>query len=96
MKKVLIILLVLSLFLSACGGRGKMIGTEKAIDIAFAEAQKYADAPITKDMAVCEVIDGCYQVTFDAKTEEKLGFSVIVIVKVDGFSGEILESMEAV
>ena len=96
MKKVLIILLVLSLLLSACGGRGKMIGKEKAIDISFAEAQQYADAPITKDMAVCEVTDGCYQVTFDAMTEEELGFSVIVIVKVDGYSGEILESMEAV
>ena len=95
MKKVLITLLVLSLLLSACGGRGKMIGAEKAVDIAFAEAQKYADAPITKDMAVCEVIDGCYQVTFDAKTEDELGFSVIVIVKVDGSTGEILESMEA-
>ena len=96
MKKVLIILLMLSLLLSACGGRGEMIGTEKAIDIAFAEARKYADAPITKDMAVCEVTDGCYQVTFDAKNEEELGFSVIVIVKVDGFTGEILGSMEAV
>ena len=95
MKKVLIILLVLSLLLSACGGED-VIAEAKAIDIAFAEAQKYADAPITKDMAVCEVTDGCYQVTFDAKTEEELGFSVIVIVKVDGLTGEILGSMEAV
>ena len=95
MKKYLILLVVLSLVLSACGGRGEMIGTEKAIDIAFAEAQKHADAPITKDMAVCEVFDGCYQVTFDAKTEEERGISVIVIVRVDGYTGEILGAMEA-
>ena len=95
MKKYLIFLLVLSLLLTACGGKGEMIGAEKAIDIAFAEAQQYADAPITKDMAVCEVIDGSYQVTFDAKTEEERGISVIVIVQVDGYTGEILNTMEA-
>lgn len=96
MKKYLVFLLVLSVLLSACGDKGKMIGAEKAIDIAFAEAQQYADAPITRDMAACEVINGCYQVTFDAKTEESLGMSVIVTVRVNVFTGEIVDTMEAV
>ncbi|MBE6949891.1 MAG: hypothetical protein E7451_00960 [Ruminococcaceae bacterium] len=95
MKKCLILILTLCLLLSACGGGRKMIGAQKAIEIAYPTAAEYADAPITKDMAVCELVDGCYEVTFDARTEDTLGISIIVIVRVDAFSGEIAGVMEA-
>lgn len=95
MRKFMIVLLALSLILTACGGNRKMIGQEKAIEIAFPVAAEAADGPITRDMAVCELVDGCYQVTFDGKTENALGISTIVIVRVDAYSGEIVEVMEA-
>lgn len=96
MKQYLSLILSLCLLLSACGAGRKMIGARKAIDIAYPAAAGYADAPISKDMAFCELIDGCYHVTFDAKTEENLEFSVIVVVRVDAFTGEIVEVLEAV
>ena len=95
MRKFMIILLALSLILTACGGSREMIGQEKAIEIAFPVAAEAAGGTITRDMAVCEIVDGCYQVTFDGKTENTLGISTIVIVRVDAYSGEIVEVTEA-
>ena len=94
MRKFLMLLLALALALTACGGNREMIGQEKAIEIAFPVAAEAADGTITRDMAVCELVDGCYQVTFDGKTENTLGISTIVIVRVDAYSGEIMEVME--
>ena len=95
MRKFLMLLLALALALTACGGNREMIGQEKAIEIAFPVAVEAADGPITRDMAACEIVDGCYQVTFDGKTENILGISTIVIVRVDAYSGEIVDVMEA-
>lgn len=97
MKRFLILMLSLCLLLCACTASKptEMIGEEKAIEIAFTVAAEAADGPITRDMAVCEIVDGCYQVTFDGKTENTLGISTIVIVRVDAYSGEIVEAMEA-
>ena len=104
MKRFLCLLLVSILLLCACSGQREMIGEEKAIEIAFEEAVKYADGPIKLEMGVCDMVQGrstahdgvCYEVTFDGETEETLGFSVIVTVILDAYSGEILEVMEAV
>ena len=95
MRKFMIVLLALSLILTACGGSREMIAKDQAIEIAFAAAAEAADGAITRDMAVCEIVDGCYQVTFDGKTKNTLGISTIVIVRVDAYSGEIVEVMEA-
>ena len=88
--------LMLALLLTACARPARMIGAEKAIDIVFPVAAEAADSPITRDMAVCQVVDGCYEITFASKTEETLGFSTIIIVLVDGYTGEIVNTMEAV
>ena len=93
MKKCLILFLSLYLLLSACGR--EMIGSQRAIDLAFAEAQQHASVPITKDMALCEQTDGFYQVSFDAKTEETLGYSAIVTVRLDVFTGEVVDVLIA-
>lgn len=57
MEQYLILFLTLCLLLSACGAGRMMIGAEKAIDLAYPTAAEAADAPITKDMAVCEVVE---------------------------------------
>ena len=86
MKKVLIILLVLSLLLSACGGED-VIAEAEAIDIAFAEAAKYTTASIQKDSAVCRLVPEngyCYKVAFGG-----------LIVLVDAYTGEVVSVMQA-
>ena len=95
MRKFLMLLLALALALTACGGNREMIGQEKAIEIAFPVAAEAADGPNTRDMAACEIVDGCYKVTFNGKTENTLGISTIVIVRVDAYSGEIVDVIEA-
>jgi hypothetical protein len=59
------------------------------------KTRRQIEADLKQVDAVCEIVDGCYQVTFDGKTENTLGISTIVIVRVDAYSGEIVEVMEA-
>lgn len=106
MKKFLILLLTMCLLLTACTEPKptEMIGEDKAIEIAFEEAVKYADGLITQEMGACVLLDdyapakgeACYEITFDAHAEETVGYTVKVIVILEPYSGEVLEIMQAV
>ena len=95
MRKFIILLLALCILLCGCSKPASHISEEKAIKLAFDEAVKYADGPITEDMGVCKMVEGRYEITFDAQTDSTQEISVIIIVIMDPASGEILEIMEA-
>ena len=94
MKKFLIIILVLSLLLSACGA--EMIGEDRAIEIALQEAAALKkEFPLSKEIAVCEIVtihdESYYEVTFEAfypDTNEHWGSIAVVI---DVYTGEVYE-----
>ena len=95
MRKIFLLLLTLSILLYGCSKPTAQISEEKAIKLAFDEAVKYADGPITEDMGVCKMVEGRYEITFDAQTDSTQEISVIITVIMDPASGEILEIMEA-
>ena len=94
MKKFLIVVLVLSLLLSACGA--EMIGEDRAIEIALQEAAALKkEFPLSKEIAVCEIVtihdEPYYEVTFEAfypDTNEHWGSIAVVI---DVYTGEVYE-----
>ena len=98
MKRLLAVILMVSLLLAACGRPQEMIGEEKAIEIALQTAMEYKeDVPLSRDIAVCEIVmihdDPYYEVSFDVVTPDTGEHWVSFAVDIDVYTGEVYEVM---
>ncbi len=99
MNKWIALFLVLAFLLTGCSRNPGFISEEEAIAIAFSQAVGWTDAPLTMEMGNCALVYAhdapCYEVTFDAQTAQTRGISVIIIVRINPETGEVLEIIDA-